>query len=642
LSNSRRSRVIVPAAVYLALAVAWSWPLPLHLSNRFTHDPGDPLLVTYLMWWNAQAVPLTRAWWNAPFYWPMQNALALTEHLAGLSPIASPIQWLGGSPLLAYNLVLIASTWWSGLAAHALVRRLTGSTAAAYCAGIAFAYAPYRTSQLGHMQLYACWWLPLVLLALHAYYEEGRARWLLLAAVAWLLQGLTNGYFLLFLPVLVGLWFAWFTRGPQTRRAVAAAVALGVAMAAALPFLLHYLVVHTEQGLSRNLGEMRAYSAYPGAFLTATPILRFWHTAEPRSTEQYLFPGVTSLALVLVGLVVARRDRRFQFYAGAAVVMAALSFGPADDPRSLAVLWHPYSWLTWLPGYSGLRVPTRMYMLGVLCLAVAAGIAFAHLRERVRWRRTLGAIVFAGLLVDGAIAGMPLGVPPGQLALEARNARVLALPYDNERVSVFAMYQGMSHRLPVVNGYAGYVPSSADVIAWGLRRRDPTILAELRRGRPLYVIVASTDQAETWTRFMDAQAVPLTGVQAGGHIYLMPPAPYAREVRPGIAFSDTRVTASADWLTADLGEDRVVRGIEVRTHGNLVRLPATLTVQTSLDEARWTTVFDERPGGVALVGALAAPRVIPIRLDIPDVRARYVRVNTPAFRPTTVTIYGPP
>ena len=37
----------------------------------------------------------------------MTDALALTEHLAGLSPITTPIQWLGGSPLLAYNLVLI-------------------------------------------------------------------------------------------------------------------------------------------------------------------------------------------------------------------------------------------------------------------------------------------------------------------------------------------------------------------------------------------------------------------------------------------------------------------------------------------------------------------------------------------------------
>jgi len=98
----------MPAAVFLLLALALSWPLPLHLANRFTHDPGDPLLVTYLIWWNAHAVPLTQTWWNAPFYAPLPDALALTEHLAGLSPVTTPLQWLGASPLLAYNLVLVA------------------------------------------------------------------------------------------------------------------------------------------------------------------------------------------------------------------------------------------------------------------------------------------------------------------------------------------------------------------------------------------------------------------------------------------------------------------------------------------------------------------------------------------------------
>jgi hypothetical protein len=634
--------VLVPAAVYLALAVAWSWPLPLHLANRVPHDPGDPLLVTYLVWWNAHAIPLTRAWWNAPYYWPLPDALALTEHLAGLSPVTTPIQWLGGSPLLAYNLVLIASTWWSGLATHALVRRLTGGTAAAYCAGIAFAFAPYRTSQLAHLQLYACWWLPVVFLALHAYYEEGRARWLLVAGMAWLLQGLTNGYFLLFLPVLVGMWMLWFTRGAEIRRAARTGVALALATAATVPFLLHYLAVHTAQGLSRNLAEMRGYSAYPGAFLSATPLLRFWHTAEPRTSEQYLFPGVTALALVLAGLIAARRDRRFQFYAGAAFVMAALSFGPAEDPRSLAILWHPYSWLTWLPGFSGLRVPTRMYMLAVLCLAIAAGIAFAHLQQRVRRRNVLAAIVLAGLVADGAIAGMPLGFPPGQLALEARNARVLALPFEEGRVSVFAMYQSMSHRLPVVNGYAGYVPSSADVITWALRQNDPSILTELRRGHPLYVVVATTDQAERWTAFMDAQPAQFTGIQAGGGVYLMPPAPYAREVRPGTAVPDASITANAGWLIADLHTVHAVRGLELRTDGHFGLLPRDLVVSVSVDGAQWTTAFDDRPGGVTLLGALSSPRAIPIRLDLADRAARYVRVNAPGFRPTTLTIYGPP
>jgi hypothetical protein len=638
-----RSRVLVPAAVYLLLALAWSWPLPLHLANRFTHDPGDPLLVTYLIWWNAHAIPLTRAWWNAPYYYPLTDTLALTEHLAGLSPVTTPIQWLGGSPLLAYNLVLIASTWWSGLATHALVRRLTGCVPAAYCAGLAFAFAPYRTSQLAHLQLYACWWLPVILLSLHAYYEERRARWLIPLGIGWLLQGLTNGYFLLFLPVLVGLWLAWFTRRAEIGRAVRAGAALALASAAALPFLLHYRAVHEAQGLARSVNEMRAYSAYPAAFLSATPMLRFWHTAEPRTTEQYLFPGVTALALVVAGLFVsqrARRDRRFQFYAGAALVMAALSFGPAKDPRTLEVLWHPYSWLAWLPGFGGLRVPTRMYMLAVLCLAIAAGIAFAHLRERLRWRTALAALVLAGLAVDGAISGMPLGFPPGDLALEARNARVLVLPYEDGHQSVVAMYRSMSHRLPVVNGYAGYIPSSADVVEWGLRRRDPTILTELRRGHPLYVMVAATEQADQWTAFMDAQPGQLTGIQEGGRVYLMPAAPYAREVRPGARIDPLDVRVEGDWIVADARQPRGIRSLELRTHGNLVRLPKDLRIDISADGIQWQTVFEERPGGLALAGALELPRVIPLRVDLLDVTARFVRVNTPAFRAGALTLYG--
>src|SRR5207245_8627049 len=110
-------------------------------------------------------------------------------------------------------------TWWSGLATHAVIRRLGGSTAAAYCAGVAFAYAPYRTSQLAHLQLYACWWLPLMLLALHAFYDERRVRWLALLGAAWPLQGLTNGYFLLFAPVLIGCWLVWFPRRRDIRAA---------------------------------------------------------------------------------------------------------------------------------------------------------------------------------------------------------------------------------------------------------------------------------------------------------------------------------------------------------------------------------------------------------------------------------------
>jgi hypothetical protein len=282
-----------------------------------------------------------------------------------------------------------------------------------------------------------------------------------------------------------------------------------------------------------------------------------------------------------------------------------------------------------------------MYMLAILCLTVAAGIALARLWPRTRPRRVaLAGLVLAGLVVDGTISGMPLGFPPGELALDERKARVLVLPFEDGRQSVFAMYRSMSHHLPVVNGYAGYVPSSADVVEWGLRRRDPTILTELRRGHPLYVIVAATEQTDQWTAFVDSQAAQFMGVQSGGRVYLMPAAPFAREVRAGTAIATAAARVADGWIVADLQQPRAVRGIEIRTHGNLVRLPKDLHVDTSIDGAAWQTVFDERPGGLALVGALAQPRVIPLRLDLGDVMARYVRVNTPAFGAGAVTVYG--
>ncbi len=489
--------------VYLALAVAWSWPLPIHLTNRFANDPGDPLLNTYLIWWNAHAVPLTPAYWNTPYYWPMRDALALTEHFAGLSPITTPLQWLGASPLTAENLLILLATWWSGLATHALLRRLGASNLASYCGGIAFAYAPYRTSQLGHIQLYACWWLPVILLALHAWFDERRIRYLVLLGVAWSLQGLTNGYFLLFTPVLIALWLAWFTQRHDWRAAAGVVGALAIAALPVLPFLLKYRAVQGAQGLTRTTGEMAMFSANLGAFASAHPLLRFWHTAEPSTTEDYLFPGVTMVLLVVCGAIAARRDRRFGFYAGAAILMALLCAGPAQHARDL--LWHPYTLLMWLPGYSGLRVPSRFFMLAVLCLAVAAGLAFDAIDKRLTGltasgepaavkktrpatvRAAFAVVVFGGLVVDGAIAGMPIGPPPPRLNVSEVGARVLALPFEDGRVSVAAMYQSMAHRMPVVNGYSGYIPPHAYVIQWALHRADPTVLTELRRGHPLYV-----------------------------------------------------------------------------------------------------------------------------------------------------------
>jgi hypothetical protein len=72
-----------------------------------------------------------------------------------------------------------------------------------------------------------------------------------------------------------------------------------------------------------------------------------------------------------------------------------------------------------------------------------------------------------------------------------------------------------------------------------------------------------------------------------------------------------------------------------------VRLPATLRVDVSDDGDTWRVVHDERPGGLALRGALELPRVVPVVADLKDSYGRYLRVNLTRFRPEVIRIYTP-
>jgi len=173
-------------------------------------------------------------------------------------------------------------------------------------------------------------------------------------------------------------------------------------------------------------------------------------------------------------------------------------------------------------------------------------------------------------------------------------------------------------------------------------RKDPSILTELRRGRPLYVAVANHAEAPVWSAFVEAQnGARLLEVGGAGRLYELPPAAFPRQVTVGSAVPASGVVRDDGWLTLDLGTERTVRAVELRTRGHVVLLRATLRVETSADGATWTVAADEPTGGLAFSGALVDPRTVPVRVILPDVRARFVRLDTPAFTAAAVTIYGP-
>ncbi len=324
---------------FCALAVFWTWPVAATLGSRIPHDPGNPVLNIWFLWWNAQVTPLTDAWWNAPMMWPMPGSMALSEHLLGLSLVATPLQLAGVNAIAAYNVCLLLTYALSGFFAFLLGRRLTGSTFAGVCAGLAFGFSPYRASQLAHIQVLSSQWMPLALLGLHAYVASGARRWLVVFGGAWLLQALSNGYFLLFFPVLVAAWLAWFVDWRKAPgRGLAIVTAWVIASLPLLPVLLKYHEVHQRLGLTRKVAEIREFSAIPASFLHAAPLMRFWREGPAENYEQYLFTGATVVLLALAGLALflLRRTRPqvsagrapILFYVAATLLMWVLALGP--------------------------------------------------------------------------------------------------------------------------------------------------------------------------------------------------------------------------------------------------------------------------------------------------------------------------
>jgi hypothetical protein len=274
-----------------------------------------------ILQWVATHVPYSDAWYQLPIFYPSRDALTYSEHLLGVSLIAAPIQWLTGSPVVAYNLTIVASFFFSAVAMFALAWRLTRNVPASFIAGLAFGFAPYRTSQLPHIQMEAVWYAPLAVLGLHAYLETGRKRWLALYGASWALQGTANGYLLVFLSVFIGVWVLWFVIAQRRWRDFAAIAAATLLAALPLaPILVRYIQAHDYYGMVRDIEEVKVFSADMAALLCAPPALTFWGWIKVGCRpEGELFPGVAA----------------FLIFAAAAASL--LKWGPEAAPASRPV-----------------------------------------------------------------------------------------------------------------------------------------------------------------------------------------------------------------------------------------------------------------------------------------------------------------
>jgi len=524
------ARPFAALIVFALLAAAHTWPLaanPAHLSRN---DNADTILNTWtLAWVNHQMVHDPRHLFDANIFYPERYTLAYSEAMFVQSALAAPVFALGGSPVLAYNLVLLAGFALTGFAFWLLLRRWTGSIAAAYVSGSLAAFNAHVLVRLPHLQAQHPEFVPLALFCLDRAIRSERVADAASLGGAFALQAMTSIYMLVFSLWMLG--FAALARAREwlkhpARAAACAAVAAAVAVALMLPYLAGYAAFHHLTGAERQADEAIAFAGWWPDYLLTDGRLHhaLWSFRFDALARADAFPGVT--AIVLVALAFAwpetRRDPRVRMCAAAAVGCVAVSMLPhAPIYRRLHDL---------VVLFRMVRTPARLAQIVLLMIAVVAGFGVAGLARRWRGASTWGAVLLVTAVNVEALRA-PIDYTPFaripaiyDTLAPIRHAVIAEIPLFPPGEIFFNaeyMLDSTRHWHPMLNGHSGIRPDSYDETYRGLAGfPDPRSLVALHdRGVTHVVVHMERLDAGARAALEDVSSLSLVAVEGDIRIY---------------------------------------------------------------------------------------------------------------------------
>ena len=500
------------------LAVVMTWPTlrdPLHTLPR---DLGDPTLVAWMLAWPGHALTTnpTQLWHSNAFY-PEQYSFAFTESLLGYSPLAL----IGTGPevaILRYNIIYVLIFAMSFFGAYALVRQLGAGRVGSAVAGAAFAYAPWRLAQAGHLHVISTGGIALALAMLarghgwslrYGYRPERRhSGWVLAGwfVAAWQITvGIGIGIPFAYILVLIGVVsvVGWLVTGrPRIGWRVLAADAGGGLVFAAVCVLIaqpYLAVAETHPQARRSAAEVAFYSSPLRGFFTAPPDSLPWgdlHEAArsvlPWHPEMTLLPGFALYGIAAAGLVFSVwRLRTRLLLALGVVVTIMLGMGARFDgdgrPGYFTLYDHLYGW-------DASRTPGRFVIWTTLLLGILAAGALSAFGVRAGeltadrvpdrpgfWLRVATLIPLLVVLAEGTNQTPHPEAPQAPAALHAVDGPMMVLP-SNSGFDMWVMLWSTDRFAPMVNGSSGFTPRLQDEARKASQTfPDPTSIDYLRK-----------------------------------------------------------------------------------------------------------------------------------------------------------------
>lgn len=401
-----RLRAWAPSAILaagvIAIWVAFSWPLPLHLADGIASSahnteagsvrrmiPGDHLQLLYAYWLAGDMLAGRTPWFHNLYEFNTGDDAARFRVHAQYAPFS----WVyaafsaAAGRAAAMNLTGLVSLWLTAWLTMRLARRYAADDALAVLAGWLAILVPFRWVMLlgGSPTGYAMAWVPLLFLGVDILVRDLRPAGGFVAGLGLLFASWSDSHVLFFGGLACIGWglVALVGRGgwPWRERSawMALAKAAGAAALAAIPALV--MLVFTLRHL---YGSAVHGERAPAEVALYTPVLAdfFRWAAGGIHGHAYIGWSLPALAaLAVLGWLVAKRrdaaDRRrilvfLLLLAGAAgvLLLSVGSHGPQDG-----LLWRAARKL--LPPYRAIRQPAKILCLlpTLLSVGLAAGLS---------------------------------------------------------------------------------------------------------------------------------------------------------------------------------------------------------------------------------------------------------------------------
>jgi hypothetical protein len=381
---------------------------------HLTQVSMDPNFYTWcLRWWPYALGHAHNPLFSSMVSAPEGHSLAWVTTVPPIALVAAPATLLWG-PIATFNVLTAIALPLSGWAAFIMCRRLTRQFVPSLVGGAVFGFSAYQMNHVvpGQLNLVYSLLLPILGYLIVRWYEESISTraFVILAGVTMAVQfylfveTFADLTALLAVSVIVAFAVAGSAGRPTVVRLTKQlAVAYGIAIVIALPYLAYALTIHPPKLNAARALDLASLVVPRPSSAHSYPWL--YHLAlKPESVSAAGYVGIPLLLVVLVLAVTRWSSRLVRFLTCIVIFVFAASLGGELDVAGHRVIGLPWAPLWNLPIVRN-AYPSRLMLFAYLALALATALCLARPAKQLWLRWLLGVLVVAAIVQDAPPVG---------------------------------------------------------------------------------------------------------------------------------------------------------------------------------------------------------------------------------------------